>query len=251
MSSYFQYFAYGTRTCNVRWIEYQDTITKATLLAGCLPFYEKTTTQKTAPLRGVSCVDLNVVAPLDKVKQQSSYGSFVCQTSQISMTCEALYLRDVDLADIRASAPAAQMCPGDSPGVYTADDGYCVDPACRDTPNYMDAQGYTCDQWVGDKCDVASGYTAAQKAELLANCPYSCLKCARLSAPEGCQDTETTSTCDDVTGNLPCNTERIRPSPAPAPGSGGGVAAGTTADGISGALMTNSIFMLLAIGWAF
>ena len=64
------------------------------------------------------------------------------------MTCEALYLRDVDLADIRASAPAAQMCPGDTPGVYTADDGYCVDPACRDTPNYMDAKGYTCDQWV-------------------------------------------------------------------------------------------------------
>ena len=52
MSNYFQYFAYGTRTCSVRWIEYEDSITATTLLAGCLPFYDTTTTQKTAPLRG-------------------------------------------------------------------------------------------------------------------------------------------------------------------------------------------------------
>ena len=165
MSNYFQYFAYGTRTCSVRWIEYEDSITATTLLAGCLPFYDTTTTQKTAPLRGVSCVDLNVVASLESVRRLPMYDTFRCQTTQISTMCEALYLRDVDLADIRSSSEAAETCDGDTPGQYSASDGYCVDPACKDNMEFKDQGGYSCDQWVGENCtrvfdDFASwGYT--------------------------------------------------------------------------------------------
>ena len=61
VSKYFLYYALGTRSCNVRWIEYLDWITDEPLLAGCLPFYSPTTTPETSALRGVSCVDMNMV----------------------------------------------------------------------------------------------------------------------------------------------------------------------------------------------
>jgi hypothetical protein len=211
MSSYFQYFAYGTRTCSVRWIEYRDTITNSNLLAGCLPFYGTSETQGKAPLRGVGCVDLNVVADLDEVKRQATYPAFQCQLEQISMMCEPLYLRDVDLADIRASFEAAETCPGDTPGQYGAGDGYCVDPECVDNIAYVDRHGYHCDQWVGEDCTLAVedfgawGYTQADEDAIVANCPYSCLQCSRKQSLEQC-----TSSCDDYSGNVPCM-ERRKP----------------------------------------
>ena len=209
MSSYFQYIAYGTRTCSVRWIEYEDAITATTLLAGCLPFYDTTTSQKTAPLRGVSCVDLNIVAPLELVKEQPAYETFQCQTAQISKRCEALYLRDVDLADIRSSSAAAETCDGDTPGVYSVEDGYCVDPACKDDWEFQDKSGYSCDEWVGDDCTRAVedwGYTQSDEDALLQNCPYSCLQCGRKSSLAECE-----SNCDDATGNVACRA----PTPSP------------------------------------
>jgi hypothetical protein len=237
MSSYYQYFAYGMSTCSIRWIEYQDSITGTTLLAGCLPFYDTTSSQKKASLRGVSCVDLNVVAPLEMVRKQPTYSTFQCQTSQMSMMCEPLYLRPVDLADIRASSEAAETCPGDTPGQYSPADGYCVDPNCKDDKAYKDPLGYYCDQWVGEDCSRAYddfsdwGYTQADEDAILAACPYSCLTCPRMSSLAAC-----VNTCDDVTGNIPCQ-ERKRPA----------TEGGSSEDSFT----TSQLMLLVAMRWAF
>ena len=121
-------------------------------------------------------------------------------TRIVSMQCEALYLRDCDLAKMRAAA--GSTCPGDT-GACTRSDGYCIDPTCKDDPLYKDTQGYYCDQWVGDDCNkVASweGYSQADQDEILRKCPYSCMQCPRLSSPQPCDE----MTCDNVTGNVGC-----------------------------------------------
>jgi hypothetical protein len=197
MSRYFLYFALGSRSCTVRWIEYSDWITGTPLMAGCLPFYSPTETAAVAPLRGVSCVDLNMVVPLERMKQHPMYSEFACQTEFSSRQCSALYLRDCDLAAMRAEA--GSTCPSDR--VCTESDGYCVDPKCKDDPVFRDSKGYYCDQWVGESCQQATtlGYTQADQDEILQNCPHSCLLCARATHPDDCTDE-----CADVSGNVEC-----------------------------------------------
>ena len=112
-----------------------------------------------------------------------------------------MYLRDCDLADMRAAA--GHTCPS-ARGCSAGTDGYCVDPTCRDDPTYVDSQGYYCDQWVGDDCTKTYpewkdwGYTQADEDEILARCPYSCLQCPRLKSPELCDQ----ASCGGVTGNV-------------------------------------------------
>ena len=118
----------------------------------------------------------------------------------VSRQCEALYLRDCDLAEMRLKVGSDSMCPGDDSSGCSSSDGYCIDPTCRDDPTYVDEAGYLCDQWVGDNCDDAfpgwasSGYTQAGEDELLAKCRYSCGRCPRLQTPEACD----AATCGGV-----------------------------------------------------
>jgi hypothetical protein len=202
MSRYYLYFALGSRSCTVRWVEYDDWITNEPLLAGCLPFYSGVESSEEGALRGVSCVDVNMVAPLSAIKSHPSYDQLQCMTRVVSMQCEALYLRDCDLQRMREEV--GRTCPGDKP--CTASDGYCVDPTCKDDITYKDSQGYYCDQWVGDDCTQAYpewkdwGYTQADEDEILRKCPYSCKQCTRLTSPDGCDE----MTCGNVTGNVGC-----------------------------------------------
>jgi hypothetical protein len=201
MSKYYLYFALGSRSCTVRWVEYEDAITKELLLAGCLPFYSTDyESDEKGMLRGVSCVDVNMVAPLSKIKTSPTYDQFQCMTRVVSMQCEALYLRDCDLQAMRAAV--GSTCPGDKP--CTGADGYCIDPTCKDDITYVDPQGYFCDQWVGDDCTKAypewNYKSQAEEDEILRRCPYSCMQCARLTSPGPCEE----STCENVTGNVGC-----------------------------------------------
>jgi uncharacterized protein YegL len=197
MSKYFLYFALGTRSCNVRWIEYSDWITATPLLAGCLPFYSPTSTNEIGALRGVSCVDLNMVVPLERMKRHPNYNEFQCQTDFTSMSCEALYLRDCDLAAMRAEA--GTTCAGDE--ACSASDGYCVDPTCHDDFTFKDEQGYYCDQWVGEDCAKAEdlGYSKSNADAIRAACPHSCLQCGRAASAAECHDE-----CAGQTGNIAC-----------------------------------------------
>jgi hypothetical protein len=202
MSKYFLYFALGSRQCTVRWIEYKDWITGTPLMAGCLPFYSPTETAAIAPVRGVSCVDLNMIVPVAQMKEHPHYTEFACQTDFSSRQCAALYLRDCDLAAMRAEA--GSTCPSDRS--CTASDGYCVDPTCKDNPSFRDSKGYYCDQWVGENCQQAFflfGYSHEEQDKILQNCPHSCLQCARATHPVNCTDE-----CTGESGNVLCR-ERI------------------------------------------
>jgi hypothetical protein len=206
MSNYFLYFATGSRTCTVRWVEYPDWVTGEELLAGCLPFYSKPESEEKGKLKGVSCMDMNMVVPLETIKRASEYSKFQCMIEAVSRQCEALYLRDCDLAEMRAAV--GSTCPGDS--YCGSGDGSCVEPSCVDDITYKDSQGYFCDQWVGDDCTKAYpewkdwGYTQADEDEILYRCPYSCMQCTRESDPAVCS----AATCDGITGNVGCR-ERI------------------------------------------
>jgi hypothetical protein len=203
MSKYFVYFATGSRSCTVRWVGYQDVLTKEHMLAGCLPFYSSQESSGKGQLRGVSCVELSMVAPLSQVRASPQYNLFECMTEMVSRQCEALYLRDCDLAELRAEA--GSTCPGDTP-CSPASDGYCVDPTCKDDITYKDSGGYYCDQWVGDDCTNAYpgwkdwGYTQADEDEILEKCPYSCKMCKRVDSADLCDG----ATCEGVTGNVGC-----------------------------------------------
>ncbi len=50
---------------------------------------------------------------------------------------------------------------------------------CADKPNFVDAKGYRCSDWVGYSCTDAArwGYTQAQTTSLIANCRATCGKC--------------------------------------------------------------------------
>jgi hypothetical protein len=161
-------------------------------------------------LLGVSCVDMNVVVPVATIKGDPQYSLFECMIQAVSQQCEALYLRDCDLAELREAV--GSTCSGDrvcSP----SSDGYCVDTTCRDDITYKDSQGYYCDQWVGDDCTKAFpewkdwGYTQADEDEILAKCPYSCKLCQRMSSADECDG----ATCDGVTANVGCR-DRISAS---------------------------------------
>jgi uncharacterized protein YegL len=202
MSKYFLYFATGSRSCTVRWIEYEDWITQTPLMAGCLPFYSPTETAAVAPLRGVSCVDLNMVVPLERMKQHAMYSEFACQTDFSSRQCAALYLRDCDLAAMRAEE--GSTCPSDR--TCTDSDGYCIDPKCKDNPSFRDSRGYYCDQWVGEHCQQATtlGYSQEDQEKILLNCPHSCLQCARATSTSDCADE-----CTGVSGNVQCRSASL------------------------------------------
>jgi hypothetical protein len=143
-------------------------------------------------------VDLNMVVPLETMKQHPMYDEFQCQTDFVSRSCEALYLRPCDLAAMRAEA--GMTCDGDK--ACAAADGYCVDPTCRDDPIFKDEKGFYCDQWVGEDCARAAedyGYSQANEEQILAKCRHSCLLCTRAASPSECHDE-----CAGQTGNVVC-----------------------------------------------
>jgi len=244
MSNYYLYFATGSRSCTVRWVSYDDSITGNEMLAGCLPFYSSMDSAEKGHLRGVSCVDVSLVVPLRTVKQASEYNQFQCMVEGVSRQCEALYLRDCDLVEMRMKIGPDSICPGDDTSGCSSSDGYCIDPTCRDDPTFVDEAGYLCDQWVGDNCDDAfpgwasSGYTQAGENLVLEKCKYSCGKCPRLQTPEPCD----AMSCGAVTGNVGCRARSVGGDPLinPPSASGGG------GDGASDAAGTALAALLLA-----
>lgn len=54
---------------------------------------------------------------------------------------------------------------------------------CTDNPDYVDAQGYSCLDWIGYECDRATdwGYTAQEESEIKSNCARACKLCSGIS----------------------------------------------------------------------
>ena len=74
--------------------------------------------------------------------------------------------------------------------------------SCTDNASYVDADGYACEDWVGYDCHTAVadwGYSEAEVAELLRNCPQSCELCAICTDTSGYEDAYGYS-CEDWVG---------------------------------------------------
>jgi len=69
----------------VRWVLYQDIITKGDLLAGCMPAYDM---KKEVPqLLGVTCMDINMVVDIDTLRKQPAFNEFKTAYMKNSRKC--------------------------------------------------------------------------------------------------------------------------------------------------------------------
>ena len=65
----------------------------------------------------------------------------------------------------------------------------CRDSVCVDMPNFVDAKGYDCTDWIGsdctDKYGAQEGYTPSQMSDVRNSCPLSCAaSCVKLRAKQ-------------------------------------------------------------------
>lgn len=69
----------------VRWVLYQDIITKGDLLAGCMPAYDMK--KKVPQLLGVTCMDINMVVDIDTLRKQPAFNEFKTAYMKNSRKC--------------------------------------------------------------------------------------------------------------------------------------------------------------------
>ena len=141
MASYFELFAAGLQSCTVRWIEYEDSVTKTPLLAACLPVFELANGESTcdggggasqwSKLLGVSCVDMNIMVDLATLKAHAQYPHFKEAYEAATKTCPSIQLSDSVREDMQARInQAGATCSAGRPGRDKCPNGaVCLDPA--------------------------------------------------------------------------------------------------------------------------
>eukprot|EP00435_Cladocopium_sp_Y103_P024528 s4354_g6.t1 len=191
MSKYYEYFASGVELCLPSFTRYQDVVTGAELWPACLPNYDRSSGEQ--ELLGVGCIDLNVMADLEKMKSESYWEDFVCKLSDLSKQCHHLDLSECRLEKLRRAVGPESSCADMTLESSCA----CADPNCQDNANFLDELGYFCDTWVGDDCTRAIedwGYTAAGQESVLQQCRRSCGRCPQGPCQDGqCQKVENIS----------------------------------------------------------
>jgi len=92
MGSYYSYFVVANTTSEPTWIIYEDFVTSDELVASCIPFDHTSTPTSTTKMReliGVVCMDMNMLANLDVLKedQNLNYDSFLTTITDDSQKC--------------------------------------------------------------------------------------------------------------------------------------------------------------------
>jgi hypothetical protein len=140
MASYFELFAAGLQSCAVRWIEYEDSVTRTPLLAACLPVFELANGASTcdggggagqwSKLLGVSCVDMNIMVDLPTLKAHAQYPQFKAAYEAATKTCPSIQVSDSVRADMQARInQAGATCSAGRPGRDKCPNGAtCLDP---------------------------------------------------------------------------------------------------------------------------
>ena len=108
MASYYEYYVAAQDTCNVIWIEYLDAITGKLLLTGCTAIHDYTDPFR-RELLGVTCLDLNVVVPLELIKTCSEYQSFVDAIRRNSGKCSGFVIREEQINQLRQKAQLKEI----------------------------------------------------------------------------------------------------------------------------------------------
>ena len=183
MSRYYEYFASGVEFCTPSFTRYQDVVTGSELWPACLPSYDRSSGER--ELLGVGCMDLNVMADLNRMKKEDYWKDFVCKLSDLTKQCHQLDLSECRLEKLRKAAGPESSCTSESFNSCT-----CWDPKCQDNENFLDELGYFCDTWVGDDCTRAIedwGYTAKGQESVLQQCRRSCGTCPRGPCQTSCE----------------------------------------------------------------
>ena len=257
MARFYDYFVQGQEICSASWVKYSAAGSGTELYTGCLPMYDRTSSQ--GGLMGVTCMDVGLVKKVSDMKTEAGWGHFVCQISDVTKKCRSVSLTECDRQKMRLAYSSDSVCTANTDADATASAVcQCTHPNCQDDDSFVDGRQYFCDTWVGDNCDEADtkwGYTTAQMNEILQKCKRSCGKCPLQSeaqctgartSPDECQTIAIEDTCRacrgkvsgvDIEGNAMC-----------CPGqacSGGGAAAGGNSNGgdpVSGASGASSSF---------
>lgn len=177
MSDYYKYFAEGQQSCTTSFTEYSDAITKTPLYAACLPMYDRTTSHPS--LLGVSCMDVNMLTDISKLKaNESSWRQTISVMSDASKKCRPLDLSECHLQKLRFKYSVESVC--DSVAGQESTRCPCLEQNCADDDTFIDEKGYFCDTWIGDNCDEAAsvhGYSPAGQAAVKSKCRHSCGLC--------------------------------------------------------------------------
>lgn len=149
MAKYYQLFAAGIDSSNVRWTEYEDAVTGTPLLAGCLPVYDRT--GPIPELVGVSCMDLNVIVSLETLYQKPKYKEMWEAMEKLTKECPKIKYAASTLQQLRLRVSERSVCaacdnteegcpvpvPSPSPESATGDQGPAVGSSSSKSPVAM------------------------------------------------------------------------------------------------------------------
>lgn len=108
MAKYYQLFAAGIYSEQVRWTEYIDAVSGTPLLAGCLPVYDKSGSY--AKLVGVSCMDINVIVSLDTLRQKPLYKQMREEMDIETKRCARVEYGATTLQQLRLEVSDRSLC---------------------------------------------------------------------------------------------------------------------------------------------
>jgi hypothetical protein len=108
MVQYFNLFAAGMVSDTVRWVKYEDAVTKEPLLAGCLPTYDRS--GSVPELLGVSCMDINVIVSMDTLASKPKYAEMRAKQIATTKTCASLRMTAATLQHLRQQVSTYSVC---------------------------------------------------------------------------------------------------------------------------------------------
>jgi cysteine-rich repeat protein len=121
MSNYYKLFAVGTDSAKLRWRRYSDAATGQTLLAGCLPAFDKTSTPR--KLIGVSCIDVNTMIDLVEFEAGRGYADFKASMEEDQRYCAPFRLSHSDVQELRKHYNQDSVCEASESNPVVCGDG--------------------------------------------------------------------------------------------------------------------------------
>ena len=117
MASYFNVLAAGiskdaTARRNPRWVNYFASTNNEEILSGCLPVYKDSGTPgAVAQFLGATCIDLNIIAEIQDLRNMQCWSSFWTRVVNDTETCATIDLTHAEMETLRR-----QVRPRQPPG---------------------------------------------------------------------------------------------------------------------------------------
>ncbi|GMH60690.1 hypothetical protein TrLO_g902 [Triparma laevis f. longispina] len=194
MSSYFEYIASGTAYHeDVRWVMYNDFVTKTELFAGCKSAFDRSVTPP--KLIGVTCTDVNVIADLETLRAQSTWSAFAAKVTAETAACYPVQLSPADIEALRLrSSGAGAVCNGLGDSSTTVVTHTCsarpnlacptIDPESSMVANRSPDYGSTtfggeCKEGLNEELEAMIGAAVGGVVVLIVACVVCCAICGK------------------------------------------------------------------------